>query len=54
MRTLNYVWRKLWSDCLSERDIKVFGFDTPVVEELVSLVRSIDLEVDDGTINDLA
>ncbi|XP_014790984.1 tigger transposable element-derived protein 1-like [Octopus bimaculoides] len=52
-RTLNSAWRKLWPDCVSERDFEEFKFETPVVEEIASLGKSMSLEVDDEDINDL-
>ncbi len=52
-RTLNSAWWKLWPDCVSKRDFEGFVSETPVVEEIVSLGKSMGLEVDDGDINDL-
>ncbi|XP_064097446.1 tigger transposable element-derived protein 1-like [Macrobrachium nipponense] len=58
-RTLNSAWKKLWPASVAERDFE--GFDTPdpddpepiVVEEIVSLGKSMGLEVDETDVNDL-
>ena len=49
-RTLNSAWRKLWPDVVLERDFE--GFE-PVVEEIVSIGRSMGLEVDEADVADL-
>ncbi|XP_064121668.1 tigger transposable element-derived protein 1-like [Macrobrachium nipponense] len=57
--TLNSAWKKLWSASVAERDFE--GFDTPdpdepepiVVDEIVSLGKSMGLEVDEADMNDL-
>ena len=56
-RTLNAAWRKLWPDCVAERDFE--GFDPQpesepaVLDEIVSLGKSMGLEVDEGDVNEL-
>ena len=49
-RTLNSAWRKLWPDVVLERDFE--GFE-PVQEEIVSLGRSMGLEVDNADVDEL-
>ena len=50
-RTLNSAWRKLWPEVVSERDIE--GFEPVVEEEIVSIGRSMGLEVDEADVVDL-
>ncbi|XP_064089091.1 tigger transposable element-derived protein 1-like [Macrobrachium nipponense] len=54
-RTLNSAWKKLWPDCVAERDFE--GFETvekgAVEDEIVSLDMSLGLEVDTDDIEDL-
>lgn len=50
---LNSAWRQLWPDCVSERDFEEFESEAPLVEEIVSLGKSMGLEVDDGDANRL-
>ncbi|XP_064117728.1 tigger transposable element-derived protein 1-like [Macrobrachium nipponense] len=51
-RTLNSAWKKLWPDAVSERDFE--GFEPQAtVEEIVSLGKSMGLEVDEGDVNEL-
>ena len=54
--TLNSAWKKLWPDCITERDFE--GFDPEpgpevVLDEIVSLGKSMGLEVDEGDIIEL-
>ena len=49
-RTLNSAWRKLWPDVVLERDFE--GFE-PVEEEIVSIGRSMGLEVDEADVAEL-
>ena len=49
-RTLNSAWRKLWPDVVLERDFE--GFE-PIEEEIVSIGRSMGLEVDEADVADL-
>lgn len=51
-RTLDSARSKLWPDCVSGRNFEKFESEPPVVEETVSLRKSIGLEVDNGDIND--
>ncbi|XP_064120810.1 tigger transposable element-derived protein 1-like [Macrobrachium nipponense] len=46
-RTLNSAWKKLWPDAVSERDFEGF-VPQATVEEIVSLGKSMGLEVDEG------
>ncbi|XP_064090690.1 tigger transposable element-derived protein 1-like [Macrobrachium nipponense] len=54
-RTLNSAWKKLWPNCVAERDFE--GFETvekgAVEDEIVSLGMSLGLEVDTDDIDDL-
>ncbi|XP_064100872.1 tigger transposable element-derived protein 1-like [Macrobrachium nipponense] len=51
-RTLNSAWKKLWPDAVSERDFE--GFEPQAtVEEIVSLGKSMGLEVNEGDVNEL-
>ena len=65
-RTLNSAWKKLWPAAVAPRDFAGFGFepegdtetedvtetDVPL-DEIVSLGKSMGLEVDEGDINEL-
>ncbi|GFU08901.1 tigger transposable element-derived protein 1 [Nephila pilipes] len=50
-RTLNSAWRKLWPDVVLKRE----GFEgfEPIEEEILSIGRSMDLEVDEADVADL-
>ncbi|GFT26584.1 tigger transposable element-derived protein 1 [Nephila pilipes] len=50
-RTLNSAWRKLWPDVVLKRE----GFEgfEPIEEEIVSIGRSMGLEVDEADVADL-
>ncbi|GFT08073.1 tigger transposable element-derived protein 1 [Nephila pilipes] len=50
-RTLNSAWRKLWPDVVLKRE----GFEgfEPIEEEIVSIGRSMGLEVDKADVTDL-
>lgn len=50
-RTLNFSWRKLWPDTVSERDFE--GFEMAELNKIVALGKSMGLEVDEGGINNL-
>lgn len=54
-RTMNSGWRNLWPDCIPGWDFEGFEAepDAPVVEELVSLGKSLGLEVDDADVEEL-
>ncbi|XP_068231937.1 tigger transposable element-derived protein 1-like [Palaemon carinicauda] len=59
-RTLNSAWKKLWPDAVAPRDFKGFGPENePVVDaeedvvEIVSLCKSMGLEVDEDDITEL-
>ena len=43
--TMNLGWRKLWPDCVPERNFK--GFEE-TVDNIVSMGRSMGLEVDNN------
>ena len=49
-RTLNSAWRKLWPDVVLEQD---FDKSEPVEKEIVSIGRSMGLEVDEADVVDL-
>ncbi|KAM6435888.1 tigger transposable element-derived protein 1-like [Liasis olivaceus] len=49
--TLNSAWRKLWPECVAERDFE--GSDAEVAEEIVSMGKSMGLVVDDEDIEEL-
>ncbi|KAM6468469.1 uncharacterized protein PHA67_007400 [Liasis olivaceus] len=50
-QTLNSAWRKLWPECVTERDFE--GSDAEVVEEIVSVCKSMGLDVDGTDIEEL-
>ncbi|XP_068242343.1 tigger transposable element-derived protein 1-like [Palaemon carinicauda] len=59
-RTMNSAWKKIWPDAVSPRDFEGFGPDPePVLaieedfEEIVSLGKSVSLEVDKDDITEL-
>ena len=52
-RTLTSAWKKLWPEVVSERDFEGFEPEVPVEEEIVSLGKSMGLEVDEADVNDL-
>ena len=52
-RTLNSAWRKLWPDVVAEMDFEGFEPKTEVLDEIVSLRKSMGLEVDEGDVNEL-
>ncbi|XP_064100870.1 tigger transposable element-derived protein 1-like [Macrobrachium nipponense] len=54
-RTLNSAWKKLWPDAVVERDFEGFEPETEQeeLEEIVSLGKSMGLEVDEGDVNEL-
>ena len=52
-RTLNSAWRKLWPDVVAERDFEGFEPETEVLDETMSLGKSMRLEVDEGDVNEL-
>ena len=47
------AWKKLWPEVVSERDFEGFKPEAAVVEEIVSLGKSMGLEVDEGDVNEL-
>ena len=52
-RTLNSAWKKLWPECASNSDFSGFATEAPEVANIVSLGKSLDLEVEDDDINKL-
>ena len=58
-RTMNLAWRKLWPGCGQERDFQGFKTDAAdveenaIVKEIVSLGKSMGLEVDREDVGDL-
>ncbi|XP_039608453.1 tigger transposable element-derived protein 1-like isoform X1 [Polypterus senegalus] len=49
--TLNSPWKKLWPDCVPEQDLE--RYEPPVVDEIVSMGKSMGLEVDIEDIEEL-
>ncbi|XP_051783790.1 tigger transposable element-derived protein 1-like [Erpetoichthys calabaricus] len=49
--TLSSAWKKLWPECVPEQDLE--RFDLPVVDEIVSMGKSMGLEVDNEDIEEL-
>lgn len=52
-RILTSVWRKLWPELVSKMDFEEFEPEAVVVEEIVSLGKSMVLDVDEGDMNEL-
>ena len=52
-KTLNFAWKKLWPKCVSNSEFSGFAAEAPKVADIVSLSKSLDLEVDDDDINKL-
>ncbi|XP_023665526.1 histone-lysine N-methyltransferase EHMT2 isoform X7 [Paramormyrops kingsleyae] len=54
-RTLNSAWRKLWSDCVLGHGFEGFAHEQepPVVNEIVSLGKTLGLEVNEEDIQEL-
>uniref|UniRef100_A0A8C5W8W6 HTH CENPB-type domain-containing protein n=1 Tax=Leptobrachium leishanense TaxID=445787 RepID=A0A8C5W8W6_9ANUR len=50
-RTLNSAWGKLWPECVAQRDME--EFDAQVVEEIVSMGKTMGLDVDSADIEEL-
>ncbi|XP_028654700.1 tigger transposable element-derived protein 1-like [Erpetoichthys calabaricus] len=51
-RTMNSAWRNLWPEAVTEMDFE--GFEAvPIVEDIVSLGRSMGLDVSDGDVEKL-
>ncbi|XP_039608550.1 tigger transposable element-derived protein 1-like [Polypterus senegalus] len=50
-RTLNSAWKKLWPDCVPEQDLE--RSEPSVVDEIVSIGKSMGLEVDNEDIEEL-
>jgi hypothetical protein len=48
-RTVNSAWRNLWPEAVTERDFEA----VPIVEDIVSLGRSVGLDVSDGDVEEL-
>jgi hypothetical protein len=46
---MNSAWRNLWPEAVTERDFKA----VPIVEDIVSLGRSMGLDVSDGDVEEL-
>ncbi|XP_023211915.1 tigger transposable element-derived protein 1-like [Centruroides sculpturatus] len=53
MRTLTSAWKKLWPETVAERAFKGLEPEVSVVEETVSLGKSMGLEVDERDVNEL-
>ncbi|XP_026464559.1 tigger transposable element-derived protein 1-like [Ctenocephalides felis] len=52
-RTLTSAWKKLWPEIVGEMAFEEFKPEAAVVEEIVSLGKSMGLEVDEKDLNDL-
>ncbi|KAM5158227.1 tigger transposable element-derived protein 1-like [Mantella aurantiaca] len=52
-RTLTSAWKKLWPEAVAERTFEGFEPEVSVEEEIVSLGKSMGLEVDEGDVNEL-
>jgi hypothetical protein len=46
---MNSAWRNLWPEAVTERDFEA----VPIVEDIVSLGRSMGLDVSDGDVEEL-
>nr|XP_033816160.1 tigger transposable element-derived protein 1-like [Geotrypetes seraphini] len=51
-RTLVSAWKNLWPECVAERNIEGFE-EPPVVPDIVSLGKSVGLEVSEEDVNEL-
>ncbi|XP_076036386.1 uncharacterized protein LOC143022170 [Oratosquilla oratoria] len=52
-RTLNSVWKNLWQDCVAARDFEGFHTEHVVVDDIVSLGKSMGLDVDSDDVEEL-
>jgi hypothetical protein len=54
-RTLTSAWRKLWPDCVPENDVEGVAHleEPPVVDDIVSLGKTLGLEVNEADIQEL-
>ncbi|XP_013365403.1 PREDICTED: tigger transposable element-derived protein 1-like [Chinchilla lanigera] len=54
-RTLNYAWRKLWPDCILGHDLEGLAHEQepPVVDEIMSLGKTLGLEVNEDDIQEM-
>ncbi|XP_015429411.1 PREDICTED: tigger transposable element-derived protein 1-like [Dufourea novaeangliae] len=52
-RTLTSAWKKLWPEAVAERAFEGLEPEVSVVEEIVSLGKSMGLEVDERDVNEL-
>ena len=54
-RTLNSSWRKLWPACIQDRDFEGFVEDEEpqVIDDIVSIGKTMGLEIDEGDVNEL-
>ncbi|XP_015437248.1 PREDICTED: tigger transposable element-derived protein 1-like [Dufourea novaeangliae] len=52
-RTLTSAWKKLWPEAVAERAFEGLESEVSVVEEIVSLGKSMGLEVDKRDVNEL-
>ncbi|XP_069178432.1 tigger transposable element-derived protein 1-like [Procambarus clarkii] len=55
VRTMISGWRKLWPECVAERDFERFQpeLEVPLVEEIVSLGLQLGLELDGADVEEL-
>ncbi|KAF2348062.1 hypothetical protein FHG87_021181 [Trinorchestia longiramus] len=52
-RTLTSAWKNLWQDCVAARDIEAFDTESVAVDDIVSLGKSMGLDVDSDDVEDL-
>ncbi|XP_014778247.1 tigger transposable element-derived protein 1-like [Octopus bimaculoides] len=52
-RSLTSVWKKLWPEVVSETDFERLEPEVAVVEDIISLGKSMGLDIDEGDINEL-
>ena len=53
-RTLNSAWRKPWPDSVAERDFEGFeSDDSSLIEEVVSIGKSLGLKVESDDVHEL-
>ncbi|XP_028678623.1 tigger transposable element-derived protein 1-like [Erpetoichthys calabaricus] len=52
-RTLTSAWKKLWPEVVSETEFERLESEAAVVEEIVSLSKTMGMDMDEGDINEL-
>lgn len=51
-RSLRSAWKKLWPDCVLERDFEKFE-EAAYIDEIVSISKSVGLEIDNADVQKL-